>query len=146
MIDKFIKAWDANKDNLRNYFSTHEMKEYDEYRILVCLLFEKVINPYIEADDKSFDHTPYDIGNIHEIDDGDYQGTLLYIIPKKTYQPCKDEYVITNVGYGSCSCCDTLQGITCYDCDKLPDHNQIDEFMTLCLHILQQCKIPYKED
>lgn len=44
---------------------------------------------------------------ITELDHGDYQGTLLYVIPSSAYQPSDYWYVM--VSYGSCSCCDTLQ-------------------------------------
>ena len=96
---------------------------------------------------KAHDNGSFDIGNLHEIDDGDYQGTLLYIIPKKTYQPSYWEYVATYVYYGSCSGCDTLLGILSYG-EDLPNEVQVKEYAELCLDILQHCKYPfnYEED
>ncbi len=89
------------------------------------------------------DKQTFDLEKVHEIDDGDYQGTLLYIIPLDTYQPSYWEYVVTSVYYGSCSFCDTLQGIHRYE-DGLPDKEQVDGYMKLCLDILQHCKYLYK--
>ena len=72
------------------------------------------------------------------IDDGDYQGTQIFIIPLNTYQPNVKDYVYTNTYYGSCSGCDTLQAISYYD-RELPSETQIKEYMQLALHLLQKC-------
>ena len=73
------------------------------------------------------------------IDDGHYQGTIIFIIPKNDYQP--DKYVVTNTYYGSCSGCDTLQSICDdYDNNKQPNLQQIKDYMTLALHLLQKMR------
>lgn len=70
----------------------------------------------------------------------DYQGTLLYMIPFDTYQPNESEYLMTYVGYGSCSGCDTLQYIQmCVNKDDLC----INDFMTLCRDICSHIIRPY---
>lgn len=137
MVKLFVEAWDANKGSLEEYFKTTEMKQYDKYEELVRLLFEKVVNPYLE--DLGYS---YNTDMIHVIDDGDWQGYQLFVIPIKTYQPSAFEYVITYTGYGSCSGCDTLMGIQHYG-EELPNEEQVKEHMTLCLHLLQRCKIPF---
>lgn len=114
------------------------MEEYNEYAKLVRLLFEIVINPYLLVNEEN----TYNLDKMTVIDDGDYQGTQLFIIPQDTYQPCQWEYVMTHQYYGSCSGCDLLMGITHYD-DGQPDDEQLRELMTLCLHLLQRCKIPF---
>ena len=43
------------------------------------------------------------------------------------------------VGYGSCSGCDTLEGIRHYNDDK-PTEEQVRDYMTLALHIVQGMK------
>lgn len=78
-----------------------------------------------------------DADRIHEIDDGDYQGTLLYVIAAAGYQP--NEYWYVKVCYGSCSGCDTLQEIRGYK-DGPPSKEQVDQYMTLALHIIQGLK------
>ena len=138
MIKEFVKAWDANKANLQEYFETHEMREYSEYKDLVRALFEIVINPYIK---KRYGYT-YDIDCIEELDHGDYQGTKIFWLHVDRYQPCAKDYVSTHNDYGSCSGCDTLMGIQCY-CDGLPTEVQVSEHMTLCLHLLQRCVKPF---
>jgi hypothetical protein len=80
----------------------------------------------------------FDVKNMTVIDDGDYQGTQIFIIPLNTYQPSVEEYVYTNTYYGSCSGCDTLLSICSYN--EKPSENQIQDYMTLALHLLQRCK------
>ena len=142
MIRDFIKAWDANKNKLREYFQTHRTNDVGQYKDLVRLLFEHVVNPYLEEKDKHI----YDLEKIHEIDDGKYQGTLLYVIPEAIYQPSSFEYVITYQGYGSCPVCDSLQELLSLANDDRFSDELVDDLMTLCLHLLQHCKIPYSYD
>lgn len=137
MVKLFVEAWDANKGRLEEFFKTTEMIHYDEYVKLVSLLFEKIINPYL----KDLGYS-YDTDMIHVIDDGNWQGYQLFVIPIQTYQPSAFEYVITYTGYGSCSGCDTLMRIQHYG-EELPNEEQVKEHMTLCLHLLQRCKIPF---
>lgn len=134
MIKNFCLAWEENKGKLEEYIKTHTQDTYDSYESLVTALFEIVINPYMS----SHSLREYNINKMTVIDDGDWQGTLLFVIPENTYTPDATEYIYTYVYYGSCSGCDTLQGIHVYGSDK-PNDSQVKEYMTLCLHILQHC-------
>lgn len=138
MIKDFVDAWDCNKDRLEEYFKTHKMSEYDRYEKLVKILFDEVINPYLSDKGKDI----YDTEEITVIDNGEYQGTQLFALHIETYQPASYEYVLTYQEYGSCSGCDLLQGIQVYD-SSLPDEEQVKEHMTLCLHLLQRCQMPF---
>jgi hypothetical protein len=135
MIKSFIESWEKNKSNLEEYIRTHKQVEYDSYRILVKLIFDLVINP----DVNTYNDNIFVTDEIDVLDHGDYQGTLIFILHRDTYQPCVDEYIYTYVYYGSCSGCDTLQAMHNYDEDE-PDENQVEDYMTLCLHLLQHCK------
>lgn len=142
MIKDFCLAWEANHEVLKEYFATHFQEEYcDSYESLLTKTFELVINPYLESKNEE----PYDIKNecIHVIDDGDYQGTYVFLIHKDVYQPDIDDYIVTYTWYGSCSGCDTLCGIHCYDTKELPSEEQVKEYMSLCLHMIQHCKPLY---
>lgn len=144
MIDEFVKAWDAYKVNLSEYIASHRQEDYNTYNKIVTMLFEVVINPYRVA----HGNVSFDVENVHEIDDGHWQGTLLYMIPLNMYQPSYWEYVATYVYYGSCSGCDELMSISGYE-DGLPNREQVKGYMGLCLNILQHCKYPFnyeKED
>ena len=130
MIKAFVEAWDKRKNNLKEYIATHRQTEYYEYKDLVKLLFDIVINPEMH---------PFVTKEITEIDHGDYQGTLIYLLHKDYYQPRVEEYVYTSVGYGSCSGCDTLQCIR-ESGEGIPNDKQTEDYMMLFLHLLQNCK------
>lgn len=135
MIKKFVEAWDENKENLEEYFRVTPQKEYSEYIDLVKLLFDIVINPSIV-----WEYNKYNTNEIRLLDDGDYQGTQIFILHQKYYQPDVESYVYTHTYYGSCSGCDTLLGISMYS-DELPDEEQVKDYMELCLHLLQKCTL-----
>lgn len=137
MIKKFVNAWDKNKGSLEDYIKTTNQCEYNSYDKLVRILFDKVINPYIKEQSEGYTDT-FDIDRIHVIDDGDYQGTQLFIIPLDTCQPCSYDYVWTCHDYGSCSGCDLLMSISGYD-DGLPSDKQVHDYMKLLLNLLQSC-------
>lgn len=145
MVKNFANSWYKNKDKLEKYFKTHKQSKYMSYRDLVKLIFDIIINPELNCEE-------YDTDNIMVLDDGDYQGTQIFILHRKTYQPSIEDYVYTNVSYGSCSYCDTLLSISEYDYG-LPNKNQVKDYMTLCLHLLQRCvfmkdeeDVEYEED
>ena len=140
MIKEFVERWNKYKGNLEQYFRNTKQKEYESYYDIVKLLFEKVINQ------EETNGYKFDMDNTTIIDDGDYQGTQLFIIPLNCYQPNATEYIVTNTYYGSCSGCDTLQAISSYDCEELPDEEQIKDYMQLALHLLQKCKWLYGEE
>lgn len=145
MIKDFVQAWNANKSRLESYMRTHNMNEFAaDYDALVSLLFTIVINPYLE--EKHGYNPVFDTNKITVIDDGDYQGTQLFLIPRDTYQPSEDDYVMTHCNYGSCSGCDTLLSITLYDSHTLPNDGQVSELMLLCLHLLQRCVYPFNDE
>ena len=124
MIDQFVKAWDERKGEIEAKFRANHPSDYKE---VVCNVIEILDNGYDTPDPK----------RIHEIDDGDYQGTLLYIIAENGYQP--SEYWFVRVDYGSCSGCDTLEAIRGYSGEP-PNDKQVKEYMMLALHIIQGLK------
>lgn len=132
MIKEFIEKWDKYKNELEEYFKTNKQLEYSSYELIVKALFDIIINK--DEEDK------FNTENIVVIDDGDYQGTQIFILHKDWYQPSVEDYVYTNTYYGSCSGCDTLLAIQDWDLEELPSEEQIKEYMTLALHLLQKCK------
>lgn len=130
MIMKFIDKWNDNKSTLENYYRTHEQKEYDTYEKIIKLIFELIIND---------DEEDFNIKRLTVIDNGDYQGTQLFIIPRNVYQPDVTDYVYTHNYYGSCSGCDTLLSISNYS-EDLPTKNQIKDYMLLSLNLIENMK------
>lgn len=127
MIDEFVKKWEAGKAEIESVFKNSHPREYKD-------IVKAVVTVLGSGSD-------YDVPNperIHVIDDGTYQGTLLFVIPAKGYQP--DKYWAVKVAYGSCSECDTLEFIQSYDDDDPPRPEQVKDYMTLAMHIVQGLK------
>lgn len=87
-----------------------------------------------------------DWNRITKINDGDYQGTLIFIIPLQDYQPNYYQYYGTWVNYGSCSYCDTMLSII-DGVEVLKNHNNftidstpMKDAMTVILHMLQNMR------
>ena len=128
-MDKNIVAtWDANKDKVRSVFEACHPESYKDVVAAVVQMLH----------DASAEYEKPDPQRIHEIDDGNYQGTLVYVIGATGYQP--DKYWYVKVSYGSCSGCDTLKAICGYQNGK-PTERQVGEYMTLALHIVQRLRL-----
>lgn len=143
MIQWLNEKWFQNKDKLENYFRTHKQEEYSSYQDILRATLENIVNIDTDEWDKRFD-----LDKIHVIDDGDYQGTLIFLIPKDGYQPDEDMYLITFIWYGSCSGCDTLLNIQeSWDIESddgeymgLPNTIQLQDYMTLALHMVENAR------
>lgn len=137
---KIIKdQWDKNRDILRDEFINGTGFNTCSYADLVKFAFEKIYNTGMTNYGKKLD-----VDRITEIDNGDYQGTLLFVIPFKCYHPGEDDYLMTYIGYGSCSVCDTLQSIQDFSEDTLTGE-QVKDFMNLCKDILMNTIKPYNK-
>lgn len=112
MIQTFVDRF-MSPDGQAKLRATFATKHPSEYKEVVQAVVEAVTGD--EYDD-------IDPERIHQIDDGDYQGTLLFVIAAKSYQP--SDYWYVKVGYGSCSGCDTLQSISGYSGDA-PTEEQV---------------------
>lgn len=135
---KFCRdAWYENKDKLEAVIMMDDKLNFCNYSYLVKLIVKYILNPSIEDDWNKFD-----ADKITVIDDGDYQGTLLFMIPRDTYQPSEYDYLLTYTGYGSCSGCDTLQSIQDWE-EKPPTENQVKDFMGLCKDLVCNIVKPY---
>ena len=90
------ERWALKENELKRKISSMSTQEIEnlDYNTLVAITMDTVLN---------CEKLHLNIKSIHEIDDGDYQGTLLYLIPFTTYQPTEYEYLMTYTDYGSCS-------------------------------------------
>lgn len=125
MIQEFVNLFMGKKHLLEESF---KHKFPDSYASIVQSVVELL---------KTGEYGEINSDGMHVIDDGDYQGTQLFIFPERCYQPSR--YWAVYVSYGSCSGCDTLEGIRSYS-DDPPDEDQINQLMTLALHIVQGIK------
>ncbi len=137
MLKYCLDKWNANKDELEDYFRKTDSLYDAEYKDLVKLVITHILNPGTS----NYDYM-WNPDAITEIDNGDYQGTLLYLIPADAYQPNEYEYLMTFVNYGSCSGCDTLQSISPYEYRPLTD-DEVKDYMTLCKDIVANIVKPY---
>lgn len=131
MIAEFVKAWEENKHLLRQEFEKAHPEEYID-----------IVRGVIKIITKEEHGHDLDPNRIHQIDDGEYQGTLVFVIAATGYQPW--DYWYVKVSYGSCSGCDTLMsiqdGFNWGEDNRKPNKQQVDDYMTLALHILQGLK------
>ena len=138
MIKYALRKWDAGRDTLRRIISQTRKEEryYWNYIDIVKMVCRTILNVnMIEGDPE------IDVDKITMIDNGDYQGTLLFMLPFCTYQPSESDYLMTFVNYGSCSGCDTLQGIQ--SDDALSNQDMTDSYLTLCRDIVNNIIRPY---
>ena len=138
MLKIFRDAWASNEDKLREAIKEIPDIHDISYCDLIKLLFLHVYNAKVK------DYQAVNVERVTEIDDGDYQGTLIFLIPFDTYQPDASEYLMTYVGYGSCSGCDTLQHIQSNGFwGEKPTESQINDLLTLCRDMACNTIKPY---
>lgn len=128
MDNKAIAAWAESKDEIKAALKKARPNGYE------AIL--KIILEHISEDDYGWGTFNPNPDGIIRHDFGDYQGTLLFVIPEIGGSPSR--FWTTQVSYGSCSGCDTLEGlIEKYDRAGRPIYN-IDGLMTLALHLVQR--------
>lgn len=144
MIQDFVDAWLERKDIYEDWIKSLNQEERRwslSYSDLVKKLIEVVINPYL-IDSTELDYFEgYDIDKMTIIDDGEYQGTLIFIIPEDTYQPDVSDYIYTTINYGSCTVCDALE---CALSQEKEDC--IKQLMTISLHLIEGFKYLYERE
>lgn len=123
IIERFMQAKPELEERLKE-------EHPGTYETLVRLVVQ-AINPGKQSGFPDSDR-------IVEIDHGDWQGTVVFVVGEAGYQP--NTYWYVRIDYGSCSACDTLQEIQGYD-DNPPTDEQVKKYMTLALHIVQRMKV-----
>lgn len=127
--DKWFEHEGALKERISKIENIHSINYLDLVKFSFTYIF-----PVVDTD------------RITEIDDGEYQGTIIYMLPFDTYQPGAGEYLMTFVEYGSCSGCDTLEYIksNSYTYDSCqPNVSQVTDLMHLCRDIVCNTIKPY---
>ena len=130
MIKEFIDLYFERKYLLLEKYSKSHPENYDEIvkSVIELLSTDKDGKPY---------HCP-DPKEIQELCFSSYQGALVYVIPEISDYPCRFWYV--RMYYGTCGGCDTLYDIKGYCWDGTPSKKQTEQYMQLCLHIVQSIK------
>lgn len=123
MIQKFVDAFIAAKSDIETGLRDEHPRDYED-------LVKRVVKIISKTDS----YASPDPERITVIDHGDYQGTKLFIISEKGFQPSR--YWAIFVSYGSCSGCDTFEAIGADGSDP-PTEKQVNEYWTLMLHMIQ---------
>lgn len=135
MIKNLVKSWENHKHELEmDIFANEDYYRYADYSDLVKKMVEFIFN----TEDMNLSHQSYVFNSENEIDDGDYQGYKIFFINRKTYQPSPKDYIVTFVGYGSCSGCDALM-----DAQSEKLNQMTKDLMTIFLHMIQKSKHLY---
>ena len=130
MLKIMKELWGKNQDKLREELSSRDDLNECSYKDLVKITFDKIYN-----DGSRFDIENLLLDRIHEIDDGNYQGTLIYLIPFNSYLPDPEDYLMTFVWYGSCSGCDALLAAQEWGGGKITEQ-QVKDFMAICKELI----------
>lgn len=134
MIQLFVDRFMERKPALRAHFSKEPPEEYSD-------IVKAAVKTVTDADDDYLRKEP-DPERVHQVDDGDYRGTLVFVIGAKGYRPSTYWYVL--VSYGSCSGCDTLEAAK-WDFDSGDENKRLDAYMTMALHVVQGLKLMAEE-
>lgn len=128
MIPEFIARFDAARPRLLDRFKAAHPDCYED-----------IVRAVVEVLHDEDEYATPDPSRIVEINHGDYQGTLVYVIGATGYQP--SAYWAVKVGYGSCSVCDTLEAIKSEGkYGAPPTDDQAQQYFTLALHVVQGLK------
>ena len=119
MLD-FAKRLVEKKQEFLDSIPEWEYSPDESYKSLLIKALELTV-------DTDKDYPCPDVSRITTIDDGNSQGTLLFVVGETGYPP--SEYWFVKVSYGSCSACDTLQAV-----------ESKEDLYTLALHMLQGMK------
>lgn len=135
MMKIMAKLWEQNEHALKDKISSYTDEQIQEldYKRLVYLVFR-----YIWQYDKNYYGYEITFDDITEIDHGHYQGALFYVV-STAHDPVIPEYLVTYVEYGSCCCCDALQGIQ----ELSSREQQNKDLLELCRDIAEHAKCPY---
>ena len=154
MIKYCYEKWDKNKEDLKKALIGNPDLKYCKYKDLVGLIVKHILNK---------PEKKWSCEKIIEIGGDDYQGALIFVIPTIESVQSETDCLMTNIGYGSCSLCDTLQYIQdlpleraleqCEREDKIfeydeeeniiPTDEQLECYMRLCKDLVCNIIKPY---
>lgn len=134
MIDSFVKRFNEKTSEIKQFL--REMTDLPSYEEL----FRMLCDALYDEDDYG---TP-NSATVQRVSYGDYEGTLVFIVANSTCYP--SAVWCTHIRYGSCSACDTLQGV--HDrCEWNDDYTTriitdkaVEGYHRLMLHMLQNMK------
>ena len=89
MLKVLAEQWCKNQNKLKKYLK-------DNYETLNSLMYKDIVQiAFEQIYDNKLDPLSFDCMTM--VDNGGYQGTLLFIIPFNTYQPNEYQYLMTYI-------------------------------------------------
>jgi hypothetical protein len=123
MIKQLVERWETNREALVAWAVKSRPGPLETVtRIIEATTGEQYVDDWCPDPDR-----------ITVIDHGEYQGTQLFVVGAKGYQPSR--YWAVYYSYGSCSVCDAYQ-----DAQELPDDKRRVAYERLMLTIVQEMK------
>lgn len=113
-----------------------------EYAVTRPDSYDALVKRVVQAVSAEGHYDDPDPERITVIDHGDWQGTRLYIVGAKGYQP--STYWSIFVNYGSCSGCDAFEAAQGWN-DEIPEE-EVDDYWAMMLHMVQGMKQIGKDD
>lgn len=147
MLKILKEKWNTNEPRLKTEIAKLNKRTLMSWKYIDVV---RIAFRYIYQDMEWTDHN-LNLSKITEIDNTNYSGTLLYLIPFDGIDPGEWEYLMTYVGHGSCSGCDTLQQIQNYDWDydeindEIIELEQQKDLLGLCRDIIVNTIKPYND-
>lgn len=134
-----VNKWFENREKLEYAIRQDENIKACDYRYLLQLVVVNILN-FGANEENQFDETKITIA-----DNGEYSGTQLFLIPRKTYTLRASDYLLTYVEYGSCTICDALEKVqySLYSQDGAVTDAQLADFMLICKDFICNMIKPY---
>lgn len=138
MIKFAVRKWEENREKLAEEL-WRDRKDGYTYKELAQKVVSVILN---EGEEDKFA-----ADRITQINNGDYQGTLLFLIPEDRYEPEEYEYLMTYVNYGSCGLCDVLEHYNEMEYEegegKSRPEDRIKGYLSICRALLCNMIKPY---
>lgn len=131
MVKEFLEKWWKYKEGMETYFREKGNISEISYHGIVIALVKNVLNRGVKWCGLSEE--------VCVIDDGDYEGTQIFILHNDACTPEIKDYFYTHNYYGSCSGCDTLLSIVEGSNGKATDE-QVKLLMRLAFDLLRNIK------
>lgn len=131
MVKEFLEKWWKHKDNMESWFRGFADISEVKWHGIAMALVENILNRGVEWCKLS--------NEVKVIDDGNLEGTNIFIYHNDVCVPSITDYFFTHNHYGTCSGCDTLLSIVDGYHGKATDE-QVKLLMRLAFDLLRNIK------
>ena len=123
MLNYCVNQWEKNKNILRTVFEKVDI--YSDYEEFARIIIENIFPEWKD----------YKLNVAYQ---GDYTGDVIFFINADSSDyGTKSSIFLSELSYGSCSVCDTLQRAA-------DSEERVEDFMRVALHFIQNMIHPFK--